>query len=134
MLSTHRKCGAGKGKELAVQTVILQALRTCARGLRFTHEMTDLHGACRGSLRRLGLEQIALGQLHWSVAKYAPPLECVLWEGLAGMYEQVLFHTLPMCAWASFCMSHLVISACLHHISRVCCAEAAVRLTTMDTF
>ena len=43
----------------------------------------------RGSLRRLGLEQIALGQLHWSVAKYAPPLERVLWEGLAGMYEQV---------------------------------------------
>ncbi len=43
---------------------------------------------CRGSLQRLGLEQIALGQLHWSVAKYAPPLERVLWEGLAGMYEQ----------------------------------------------
>ncbi|CAL5226840.1 g9706 [Coccomyxa viridis] len=46
--------------------------------------------ACRGSLQRLGLEQIALGQLHWSVAKYAPPLERVLWEGLAGMYEQGL--------------------------------------------
>ena len=43
---------------------------------------------CRGSLRRLGVEQIALGQLHWSVAKYAPPLERVLWEGLAGMHEQ----------------------------------------------
>ena len=50
--------------------------------------------ACRGSLQRLGLEQIALGQLHWSVAKYAPPLERVLWEGLAGMYEQ---------AWPQLC-------------------------------
>ena len=50
--------------------------------------------SCRGSLRRLGVDQIALGQLHWSVAKYAPPLERVLWEGLAGMYEQVCLHVI----------------------------------------
>ena len=50
--------------------------------------------SCRGSLRRLGVDQIALGQLHWSVAKYAPPLERVLWEGLAGMYEQVCLHVM----------------------------------------
>ena len=126
--------GLGKGRSWLSSLSLHKQIRACAKGLRFAHEMTDLHGACRGSLRRLGLEQIALGQLHWSVAKYAPPLERVLWEGLAGMYEQVLFHALPMCAWASFCMSHVVICACLHHTSRVCCAEAAVRLTTMDTF
>ena len=27
---------------------------------------------CRGSLRRLEAEQLAIGQLHWSAAKYAP--------------------------------------------------------------
>jgi aryl-alcohol dehydrogenase-like predicted oxidoreductase len=28
--------------------------------------------ACKGSLKRLGAEQLTLGQLHWSTAKYAP--------------------------------------------------------------
>lgn len=43
----------------------------------------------RGSLRRLGARQLALGQLHWSVARYAPPLERALWDGLAAMYDEV---------------------------------------------
>lgn len=43
----------------------------------------------RGSLRRLGLDQLALGQLHWSVAKYAPPVERALWDGLAAIYDEV---------------------------------------------
>ena len=43
----------------------------------------------RGSLRRLGREQLALGQLHWSAARYAPLQERALWDGLAAMYEQV---------------------------------------------
>ena len=126
--------GLGKERSCLSRLSLHKQGRACARGLRFKHEKTGFHWACRGSLRRLGLEQIALGQLHWSVAKYAPPLERVLWEGLAGMYEQVLFHTLPMCAWAFFCVSHHFISACLHHVSHVCCAEAAVRLRTIDTF
>ncbi|CAI5950813.1 unnamed protein product [Closterium sp. NIES-65] len=29
-------------------------------------------GACRASLDRLGLEKLAIGQLHWSAANYAP--------------------------------------------------------------
>ena len=45
----------------------------------------------RGSLRRLGLDQLALGQLHWSVAKYAPPLERALWDGLAAIYDEVQY-------------------------------------------
>jgi hypothetical protein len=32
----------------------------------------NIVAACKGSLRRTGLEQISLGQLHWSAAKYAP--------------------------------------------------------------
>jgi pyridoxine 4-dehydrogenase len=28
--------------------------------------------ACRGSLRRLGADQLSVGQLHWSAANYAP--------------------------------------------------------------
>ncbi len=43
----------------------------------------------RGSLRRLGLDNLALGQLHWSVAKYAPPVERALWDGLAAIYDEV---------------------------------------------
>ena len=46
---------------------------------------------CRGSLRRLGRPSLALGQLHWSVAKYAPPLERALWDGLAAMYDEACF-------------------------------------------
>ena len=43
----------------------------------------------RGSLKRLGMESIALGQLHWSTAKYAPLQERALWDGLAALYQEV---------------------------------------------
>ncbi len=45
--------------------------------------------ACRGSLRRLQLERAAIGQLHWSAAKYAPFQERALWDGLVRMYGEV---------------------------------------------
>lgn len=32
----------------------------------------NMVAACKGSLRRLGADQLALGQLHWSAANYAP--------------------------------------------------------------
>ena len=44
---------------------------------------------CRASLKRVGREQIALGQLHWSTANYQPFQERALWDGLAAMYDQV---------------------------------------------
>lgn len=50
----------------------------------------NIVAACKGSLRRTGLEQISLGQLHWSAAKYAPLQEWALWNGLADCYEQGL--------------------------------------------
>ena len=46
-------------------------------------------GACRGSLRRLQLDRAAIGQLHWSAAKYAPLQERALWDGLVRMYSEV---------------------------------------------
>lgn len=46
--------------------------------------------ACRGSLKRLNLPKLAIGQLHWSAAKYAPFQEKALWEGLVAMYDQGL--------------------------------------------
>ncbi|XP_021627017.1 pyridoxal reductase, chloroplastic isoform X2 [Manihot esculenta] len=46
--------------------------------------------ACRASLERLQLEQIGIGQLHWSTANYAPPQELALWDGLVAMYEKGL--------------------------------------------
>jgi pyridoxine 4-dehydrogenase len=33
---------------------------------------SNMVAACKGSLRRLGMEQLSLGQLHWSAANYAP--------------------------------------------------------------
>ncbi|KAK9204675.1 hypothetical protein WN943_014939 [Citrus x changshan-huyou] len=45
--------------------------------------------ACRASLARLQIEQIGIGQLHWSTANYAPPQELALWNGLVAMYEKV---------------------------------------------
>lgn len=46
---------------------------------------------CRGSLRRLQIEQLAVGQLHWSAAKYAPLQEWALVNGIADCYLQVLY-------------------------------------------
>ncbi|CAL1404433.1 unnamed protein product [Linum trigynum] len=46
--------------------------------------------ACKGSLERLQIEQLGIGQLHWSTANYAPPQELALWDGLVAMYEQGL--------------------------------------------
>uniref|UniRef100_A0A6N2LL71 NADP-dependent oxidoreductase domain-containing protein n=1 Tax=Salix viminalis TaxID=40686 RepID=A0A6N2LL71_SALVM len=36
--------------------------------------------ACKASLERLQVEQIGIGQLHWSTANYAPPQELALWD------------------------------------------------------
>ncbi len=51
----------------------------------------NMVAACKGSLRRLGMEQLALGQLHWSAANYAPlqvgtcALRRLLWHLLLGL-------------------------------------------------
>lgn len=50
----------------------------------------NMVAACKGSLQRLGLEQISLGQLHWSASKYAPLQELALWNGLADCYQMGL--------------------------------------------
>jgi hypothetical protein len=42
-----------------------------------------------GSLDRLEMDQLALGQLHWSTVNYAPFQEQALWDGLIAVYEQV---------------------------------------------
>ena len=43
----------------------------------------------RASLKRVGRERLALGQLHWSTANYQPLQERALWDGLAAMHDQV---------------------------------------------
>jgi pyridoxine 4-dehydrogenase len=43
-----------------------------------------------GSLDRLEMDQLALGQLHWSTVNYAPFQEQALWDGLIAVYEQGL--------------------------------------------
>lgn len=35
------------------------------------------------------IEQIGIGQLHWSTANYAPLQERALWDGLVAMYDKV---------------------------------------------
>ncbi|CAN8244433.1 unnamed protein product [Cochlearia groenlandica] len=46
--------------------------------------------ACRASLDRLQIDQLGIGQLHWSTANYAPLQEIALWDGLVAMYEKGL--------------------------------------------
>lgn len=46
----------------------------------------------RGSLRRLGADKLAIGQLHWSTANYQPFQERALWDGLVRMYDEVMLH------------------------------------------
>lgn len=43
--------------------------------------------ALRVSLARMGVEQMALGQLHWSTADYAPWQERATWDGLIAAYD-----------------------------------------------
>lgn len=50
----------------------------------------QLVNACKSSLERMQIEQIGIGQLHWSTANYAPPQELALWDGLVAMYEKGL--------------------------------------------
>ncbi|KAK9287209.1 hypothetical protein L1049_015622 [Liquidambar formosana] len=50
--------------------------------------------ACKSSLDRMQIEQIGIGQLHWSTANYAPLQELALWDGLVAMYEKVLLSRL----------------------------------------
>ncbi|KAF4362535.1 hypothetical protein F8388_011362 [Cannabis sativa] len=45
--------------------------------------------ACRGSLERIQVEKIGIGQLHWSNANYAPLQEMALWDGLVAMYKKL---------------------------------------------
>lgn len=52
--------------------------------------------ACKGSLDRLGVDQISLGQLHWSASNYAPLQELALWNGLADCYDQGLIKAAGM--------------------------------------
>ncbi|KAL6127510.1 hypothetical protein ACLB2K_070875 [Fragaria x ananassa] len=46
--------------------------------------------ACNASLDRMQIEQIGIGQLHWSTANYAPLQERALWDGLVAMYDKGL--------------------------------------------
>ncbi|XP_027156299.1 pyridoxal reductase, chloroplastic-like [Coffea eugenioides] len=46
--------------------------------------------ACKSSLHRMQIEQIGIGQLHWSTANYAPLQERALWDGLVAMHEKGL--------------------------------------------
>ncbi|XP_028054998.1 pyridoxal reductase, chloroplastic isoform X3 [Camellia sinensis] len=52
--------------------------------------------ACKSSLQRMEIEQIGIGQLHWSTANYAPLQELALWDGLVAMYDKVQFSLLSM--------------------------------------
>ncbi|PSC73909.1 pyridoxal chloroplastic [Micractinium conductrix] len=47
-------------------------------------------GACRETLKRMGQDRIALAQLHWSTANYAPLQERLMWDGLVAIYEEGL--------------------------------------------
>jgi len=43
--------------------------------------------ACRASLERLQMDRMALVQLHWSTANYAPLQERLMWDGLVAIYD-----------------------------------------------
>eukprot|EP00850_Spirogloea_muscicola_P005622 SM000026S08871 [mRNA] locus=s26:275382:278066:+ [translate_table: standard] len=71
---------------------VRQRVRVATKFAAYPWRLTtaQMVAACRGSLRRLGADKLAVGQLHWSAAKYAPLQERVLWDGLVAMYEQGL--------------------------------------------
>uniref|UniRef100_A0A803L2D9 NADP-dependent oxidoreductase domain-containing protein n=1 Tax=Chenopodium quinoa TaxID=63459 RepID=A0A803L2D9_CHEQI len=76
-----------KGKK-GVRDNIVIATKFAAYPWRLTPE--QFVNACKSSLDRMELEQIGIGQLHWSTANYAPLQEMALWDGLVAMYEKGL--------------------------------------------
>lgn len=54
-----------------------------------TNYESTMCGFCSASLDRMQIEQIGIGQLHWSTANYAPLQERALWDGLVAMYDKV---------------------------------------------
>ncbi|XP_057522477.1 pyridoxal reductase, chloroplastic isoform X2 [Amaranthus tricolor] len=76
-----------KGKR-GVQDNIVIATKFAAYPWRLTPG--QFVNACKSSLDRMELEQIGIGQLHWSTANYAPLQEMALWDGLVAMYEKGL--------------------------------------------
>lgn len=75
-----------KGDKRAPDIVI--ATKFAAYPWRLTP--VQFENACKASLDRMQLEQIGIGQLHWSTANYAPLQEMALWNGLVAMYEKGL--------------------------------------------
>jgi aryl-alcohol dehydrogenase-like predicted oxidoreductase len=79
---------SGRAITMPIEDVSGQGLKLCGVAQVSRRGAAHVRAGARGSLRRLGKQQLALGQLHWSVAKYAPPLERALWDGLAAMHDQ----------------------------------------------
>lgn len=76
---------------------------------------------CRSSLERLQLDQIGIGQLHWSTANYAPLQEQALWDGLVAMYEEVIMLTFKFNQIVSdMSSSYSDVCFCLDISSNVC--------------
>ncbi|KAL9240565.1 hypothetical protein vseg_014768 [Gypsophila vaccaria] len=76
------------GGKKPVQNDIIIATKFAAYPWRLTPG--QFVNACKSSVDRLQLEQIGIGQLHWSTANYAPLQEMALWNGLVAMYEKGL--------------------------------------------
>ncbi|KAM7463638.1 hypothetical protein LguiA_031759 [Lonicera macranthoides] len=76
-----------RGKK-QVQKNIVIATKFAAYPWRLTP--TQFVNACKSSLDRIQVEQIGIGQLHWSTANYAPLQEQALWDGLVAMYDKGL--------------------------------------------
>ncbi|KAI5657572.1 hypothetical protein M9H77_26365 [Catharanthus roseus] len=76
-----------QGKKTTQENIVI-ATKFAAYPWRLTP--AQFVNACKSSLERMQIEQIGIGQLHWSTANYAPLQERALWDGLVAMYEQGL--------------------------------------------
>lgn len=71
-----------KGKKPTQDNVVI-ATKFAAYPWRLTPG--QFVNACKSSLERMQIQQIGIGQLHWSTANYAPLQERALWDGLVAM-------------------------------------------------
>lgn len=102
---SHRHAGAGTGKLNGRSEQLLgrfldgypgsgarrDSVRIATKLAAYPWRLTPKQwvGACRASLARTGQERLALAQLHWSTANYAPLQERLMWDGLVAIYEEV---------------------------------------------
>jgi len=84
--SSSSSSSGGRQRALKLQSEVNIASKFAPYPWRVTPG--SITRAAKESAERLGVDQIQLGQLHWSTGNYQPVQERAMWAGIADAYDQ----------------------------------------------